>query len=234
MLGRIRLSAWGVAAQVELARKARRDRNPDAELTAVAEGERLVEDAARVVDTGRPWTGTLGPEGKAWYAMARAEESRLRGGGDPELWREVVAAFEGVNRYQQTIGRLRLAEALLGRDDKPAATDELTVVAERTAALGAKPLARAAAELARRGRLTVPGLVAPRDQVDPFTPRERAVLTLVALGRTNREVGQELFISEKTVSVHLSRIMAKLGASRRAEAVATAYERGLLEPANGD
>jgi DNA-binding NarL/FixJ family response regulator len=43
-------------------------------------------------------------------------------------------------------------------------------------------------------------------------------------------VGQELYISEKTVSVHLSRIMAKLGASRRAEAVATAYERGLLAP----
>jgi DNA-binding NarL/FixJ family response regulator len=56
------------------------------------------------------------------------------------------------------------------------------------------------------------------------------VLALVAFGRTNRQVGQELYISEKTVSVHLSRIMAKLGASRRAEAVATAYERGLLAP----
>ena len=55
-------------------------------------------------------------------------------------------------------------------------------------------------------------------------------LALVAMGRTNREVGEELYISEKTVSVHLSRIMAKLGASRRAEAVATAYERGLLAP----
>ncbi len=234
MLGRIRLSAWGVTAQVELARKARRDRNADAEQAAIAEGERLVEDSDLVATTGRPWTGTLGPEGIAWNRMARAEASRLHGGGDPELWRDVVAAFEGVNRYQQAIGRLRLAEALLGKDDKPAATEELTAVAEFTAAQGAKPLGRAAAELARRGRLTVPGLVAPRDQVDPFTPRERAVLSLVALGRTNREVGQELFISEKTVSVHLSRIMAKLGASRRAEAVATAYERGLLESANGD
>ena len=49
-----------------------------------------------------------------------------------------------------------------------------------------------------------------------------------ALGRTNRQVGEELFISEKTVSVHLTRIMAKLGAARRAEAVAIALERGLL------
>ncbi|WP_309114514.1 LuxR C-terminal-related transcriptional regulator, partial [Saccharothrix sp.] len=59
--------------------------------------------------------------------------------------------------------------------------------------------------------------------------RERSVLGLVALGRTNREVGEELFISEKTVSVHLTRIMAKLGASRRAEAVAIAFDRGLLD-----
>jgi DNA-binding NarL/FixJ family response regulator len=69
----------------------------------------------------------------------------------------------------------------------------------------------------------------PREALDPFTPRERSVLRLVALGRTNRQVGEELFISEKTVSVHLSRIMAKLGAARRAEAVAIAYDRGLLE-----
>ena len=69
----------------------------------------------------------------------------------------------------------------------------------------------------------------PRDTIDPFTPRERSVLRLVALGRTNRQVGEELFISEKTVSVHLSRIMAKLGATRRTEAVAIASERGLLE-----
>ncbi|HET9141333.1 helix-turn-helix transcriptional regulator, partial [Actinophytocola sp.] len=70
---------------------------------------------------------------------------------------------------------------------------------------------------------------APRPALDPFTPRERAVLAQVALGRTNRQVGSELFISEKTVSVHLSRVMAKLGATNRAEAVALAYERGLLD-----
>ncbi len=49
------------------------------------------------------------------------------------------------------------------------------------------------------------------------------MLTLVAGGRTNRQVGTELFISEKTVSVHLSRVMAKLGASSRTEAVTVAY-----------
>jgi DNA-binding NarL/FixJ family response regulator len=100
--------------------------------------------------------------------------------------------------------------------------------------LSAAPLSAALSELAKRGRLTVPGVIEPRDHVDPFTPRERAVLTLVAAGRTNRQVGEELYISEKTVSVHLSRIMTKLGANRRAEAVATAYERGLLESSTQD
>jgi ATP/maltotriose-dependent transcriptional regulator MalT len=230
-MGRIRLSAWGIMAQVELARRARRDRDTDAELAAVAEGEQLVAHAERAATDGRPWTGQLGVEGRAWLALARAERTRLTGAGDVDLWRKAVEAFDYGSVYEQAIAGLRLAEALLAVDDKTGATEQLATVVATADRLGARPLADAAAELARRGRLTVPGVAAPRDHVDPFSPRERVVLSLVALGHTNREVGQELYISEKTVSVHLSRIMAKLGASRRAEAVATAYERGLLEPA---
>jgi ATP/maltotriose-dependent transcriptional regulator MalT len=234
MIGRIRLVAWGVAAQVELARKARRDRDTFAEQAAIAEGDRLTGDASVVATTGRPWTGTLGVEGTAWLKVVAAQRSRLTGAGDPDLWREAIDAFDYGSVYEQAMCRLHLAEALLANDDKPGATEALSSAAETAGRLGAAPLTHAAAELARRARLTVPGLADPRDHVDPFTPRERAVLSLVALGRTNRQVGQELYISEKTVSVHLSRIMAKLGASRRGEAVATAYERGLLESANGD
>jgi DNA-binding NarL/FixJ family response regulator len=100
--------------------------------------------------------------------------------------------------------------------------------------LGAVPLRDAVRDSARRARIELPGAAgdspAPskRDTLDPLTERERAVLERVALGRTNRQVGAELYISEKTVSVHLSRVMAKLGAARRAEAVAIAYDRGLL------
>ena len=61
-----------------------------------------------------------------------------------------------------------------------------------------------------------------------LTPREAEVLGLLALGRTNRQVGTELYISEKTASVHVSNIIAKLGASGRTEAVAIAAQRGLL------
>jgi DNA-binding NarL/FixJ family response regulator len=54
------------------------------------------------------------------------------------------------------------------------------------------------------------------------------VLQLVAQGRSNREIGGQLFISGKTVSVHVSNILAKLGARGRLEAVAAARRRGLL------
>ena len=61
-----------------------------------------------------------------------------------------------------------------------------------------------------------------------LTPRELAVLELVAAGLTNRQVGERLYISQKTVSVHLSRVMAKFGAATRTEAVAVAHDRGVL------
>ena len=62
-----------------------------------------------------------------------------------------------------------------------------------------------------------------------LTAREREVLTLVAEGLTNREVGRRLHISEKTASVHLSNLMAKLDVSSRTEAVTVARRRGLLD-----
>ena len=64
-----------------------------------------------------------------------------------------------------------------------------------------------------------------------LTPREAEVLALLAQGRTNRQIGAELYISEKTASVHVSNILAKLGAGGRTEAVAIAAQRGLLPTA---
>jgi DNA-binding CsgD family transcriptional regulator len=56
-----------------------------------------------------------------------------------------------------------------------------------------------------------------------LTRREAEVLVLVAAGRTNRQIGAELFITEKTASIHVSRILAKLGVSGRGEAAAVAH-----------
>jgi len=67
----------------------------------------------------------------------------------------------------------------------------------------------------------------------PFglTPREQQVLALVARGSTNREIGAELHIAEKTASVHVSRILAKLDVRSRTEAAALAHRPGLTEEA---
>ena len=67
-----------------------------------------------------------------------------------------------------------------------------------------------------------------------LTTREREVLRLVAAGRTNGEIGSELFISTKTASVHVSNILAKLGVGARGEAAALAYREGLLLEPDAD
>ncbi|MFI2708141.1 LuxR C-terminal-related transcriptional regulator, partial [Nocardioides sp. CER28] len=67
-----------------------------------------------------------------------------------------------------------------------------------------------------------------RPDVDALTPRETEILALVAEGRSNGEIGKRLFISTKTVSVHVSNILGKLGAAGRTEAAAIARRRGLL------
>ena len=63
-----------------------------------------------------------------------------------------------------------------------------------------------------------------------LTDRELEVLRLVAAGRTNRDIAADLFISAKTASVHVSNIMAKLGAANRAQAAAMAQSQGLFGP----
>jgi DNA-binding CsgD family transcriptional regulator len=66
---------------------------------------------------------------------------------------------------------------------------------------------------------------------DPFglSHREREVLALVAQGRTNREIGERLFISQKTVGVHVGNILSKLEVSGRVEAAAVAIRLGMTD-----
>jgi DNA-binding CsgD family transcriptional regulator len=92
--------------------------------------------------------------------------------------------------------------------------------------MGARPLTVAVRELGRRARFDLPGTEPAAGVV--LTGREEQVLRLVADGMTNRQIGERLFISGKTVSVHISNVLAKLGAAGRAEAVAVAHRQGLL------
>ena len=72
---------------------------------------------------------------------------------------------------------------------------------------------------------------APRRDTFGLSNREREVLALIAEGRTNREIGERLFISQKTVGVHVGNILAKLGVSGRVEAAAVAIRLGLADTA---
>lgn len=78
-------------------------------------------------------------------------------------------------------------------------------------------------------RLRWPGAGSPVD-LDTLTPREPEVLTLIAHGRSNAEIGVALFLSEPTIKTHVTRILAKPQLRDRVQAVVFAYESGLIQP----
>jgi DNA-binding CsgD family transcriptional regulator len=223
-LGGIWLSALALAA---LADAAVDERLQGHDVTArLALGEVLLDRALTTAERGRPRGGRLGPEGRAWLARARAEHGRLLGpaGNDPALWAEALAEFDYGYRYEVARTRFRLAEALLEQGERDAAREHAVKALAEADDMGAAPLASAVRGLSRRGRLTAAGTPVG----DVLTAREAEVLTLVAQGLSNRQIGDKLFISGKTVSVHVSNLLAKLGASGRAEAVSIAHQRGLI------
>ena len=180
----------------------------------------LARTAAVRGEVGTP----QGPEGVAWLARAEAEWTRAVTGPDTRAWAEAVAAFGYGDDYERARCRLRHAEALLAADDREAAAVEARAARATAVRLGATPLLERVDALIRRGRLAD----TPADRSSPLTAREQDVLGLLALGRSNRQIGEELYITGKTASVHVSNILAKLGAASRTEAVAIAYREGLI------
>ncbi|MFD7700267.1 AAA family ATPase [Streptomyces caelestis] len=195
-----------------------------------------IRTAARTLATGVPvW--------KAYDLWLRAELLRAEGRPAPDEWSAAVAAVEPLGRpYDLARVRFRLAEALLatgaGDDERARATELLRLVTAVADHLGAAPLARSAGLLAQRARLALAPAARGRTPADPadalgLTSRERDVLRLVTAGRTNRRIAEELFISPKTASVHVSHILAKLGVSGRGEAAAVAHRLGLFAAETG-
>jgi DNA-binding NarL/FixJ family response regulator len=233
-LATLRISAGGLAAAGDAAVAARLVGDEGTAQRWVAEATPLADEArAAMADYERIAGEPSGVEGAAWMARVLAEEARLLGRADVGLWRAAVDGFGYGHVYEQARSRVRLAEALLAADDRDAAAAEARAAHDVAVSLGAEPLRLAVEALARRGRLDV-GQAASARAADPdsvLTPREREVLALLAQGRTNRQIGSTLYISEKTASVHVSNILAKFGAASRAEAVAVAAARGLLTPA---
>ncbi|MGW7823325.1 helix-turn-helix transcriptional regulator [Streptomyces puniciscabiei] len=187
--------------------------------------------AVRALTTGAPlW--------QAYDRWTRAELRRAEGTDTADDWSPVVTAFECLDRpYELARVRHRLAAALLavgGDEERDRAVELLRLAAAVAAHLDARSLAGTVARLAQRARLT---LTRANGQAlaaaDPaaalgLTSRERDVLRLVSAGRTNRQIAEELFISPKTASVHVSNILSKLGVSGRGEAAAMAHRLGLF------
>jgi DNA-binding CsgD family transcriptional regulator/tetratricopeptide (TPR) repeat protein len=164
-------------------------------------------------------------------------------------WLVALAAAEsaGDQLPRHLLGYLhyRLAESYAGRGERAPAAAHAKQAAAILDALGAHALRREIDQLTRRARLTL--MVAPDDTgtrptaapatgsaaeqaVDllHLTPRERDVLELVSVGLSNGQIAERLFISTKTVSVHVSNIIAKLGVAGRTEAAAVAHRLRLF------
>jgi DNA-binding CsgD family transcriptional regulator len=180
-------------------------------------------------------------EGPRYARLATAEITRLehalgRGEPDPALWLDAAAAFDEIALpWPVAYARLRAAEAHVALGDRAAAAPPLIAARAAAEQMEAAPLVEAADALARRARIRLDVSPEPEpEQPEPspfgLTPREHEVLLLVAEGRTNREIGELLYMSEKTASVHVSRILAKLDVSGRVEAAGVAHRLGLSPP----
>jgi DNA-binding CsgD family transcriptional regulator/tetratricopeptide (TPR) repeat protein len=180
-----------------------------------------------------PRSGTLVARYPAELAYATQLAATFADGTDAlPRWRAAVAAWRADGQpYRLAQALLALAEAAAGTGDRAAAgeaIEEAFVIADR---LDLRPLREQAAVLARRVGLRGAGRSGPA--ADLLTAREREVLRLVAEGQSNSRIAEQLYISPKTASVHVSRIIAKLEVTNRVEAAALAHRLGLLGPRTG-
>ncbi|CAN5184896.1 helix-turn-helix transcriptional regulator [soil metagenome] len=195
--------------------------------------ERLRTDGQFVLERYTDPSGHWGPEGQAWVRRLEAETLRARwlsGVDAPALetlvdaWRETEARFvEFGHVHEVATVRVKLAGILRANGDGAGARVVGDMAREAAHRLGAQPLLD---ELVWLGATAVPGSSTPAAVT--LTAREREILGHVAEGRSNGEIAKLLFITTKTVSVHVSNILGKLDAAGRTEAAAIARRRVLL------
>jgi DNA-binding NarL/FixJ family response regulator len=164
-------------------------------------------------------------------AKAEAEWTRLEGRSDPARWQAAVEAFSYGNVYAVARCQWRLVEALAAAGNRERATTAARAAHATATGLGAGPLRAALEALARRGRLDLGTGLPAEQRLAGLTPRELEVLRLLVEGRTNRQIAEQLFISGKTASVHVTNLLSKLGVHSRLEAAAMARRLGLEQPA---
>jgi DNA-binding CsgD family transcriptional regulator len=226
-----RVTAAGARIEADFAQRGRDLREKARERDAITRARIHAQRLRAVAQDG-------GPIEQALSAIGVAELARARGRPDPRAWAKAATAWEDLLRpYPVAYARWREAEAHVETGAREAAADAASGALEIAERLGAKWLAGEVTALCERARLELakeaPGerRVSGRDGdvADPFglTPRERQVLALIAEGATNRQIGATLYMAEKTASVHVSRILAKLGVHTRTQAAAVAHRMHL-------
>ncbi|MFC0222471.1 ATP-binding protein [Nocardioides zeicaulis] len=225
---RLRLATLALAALASAAPQ----QSAEERAALAADVDRLVADGGRVIDFYAPYDDSHGPEYRMWVARRTAEHLRWRwlAQVEPPTSEELVAAWRAAEETavaygsvpETTQARVRLAGVLRATGDAAGAREVGDLARQGARALRSQALLD---ELTALGSSAAP--VTSGDPV-ALTPREAEILALVAEGRSNGEIGKQLFISTKTVSVHVSNILAKLDAASRTEAAAVARRRGLL------
>ncbi len=226
--------------EADIATTARRHRDQAGVTEAQERGRAILAEAHSLAASIETERAALSLRPRATLALCEAEWSRCEGVSDAGVWAEAAAACVAASlHYLRPYALFRQAEATLAEGGDRSVAEPILHVAHAAATeMGAAPLQAEIEGLARQARLPLearaatPGQAAPqRAPADVFglTRREREVLALLAAGRTNRQIGEALFISEKTASVHVSNIMGKLGVAGRTEAAARAYKEGLVK-----
>ena len=230
-----RLMVIRAASEADTAIAARTNQGRELERASRDASRQLAGDIRQLASDGDSYAMR---EVNAYADLATGHAARAAGVAEPSAWDQAVVAWrELAQPYPIAQAAWRLGEALLAgrgrRDEAGVALREAHQIASR---LGAGPLRQEVELLARRARIdlgeVVSGAPAQREpspiQQLGLTAREAEVLGLVATGMSNREIGESLFISEKTASVHVSNILGKLSVSNRVEAAAVAYRLGIL------
>ena len=151
------------------------------------------------------------------------------GNSSPAHWQTAVEAFSVGHVYAVARCRWRLAEAFLGAGEPKRATKAARAATRPQSGLGLRRCGWRWRRW-RRGRLDLGAGVPAEPKLAGLTPRELEVLRRLVAGHSNRQIAEELFISGKTASVHVTNILTKLGVHSRLEAAARARELGLNRP----
>lgn len=158
----------------------------------------------------------------AFGALITAELARRDGADRRVTWRAVASAWQRAGQpYREAYARLREAEAAARGGRRDQATRALAACTKLATDLGSAPLLRLAEALARRAGLPLQAGPVARARLD-LTEREAQVLAFLPQGSSNRQIARSLYISERTVAVHISRIFDKLGVRNRTEAAIAA------------